>query len=176
MESFNEIEECAEGPGEFEYMSKSYVWGSPELNIGVHFVPLQFTHEELQLGTVTRAVYHTLETVQGGLHTEGCFVMVHYVSSTKNVHVTMLPVGNEEIRARLDEELKNGKVGFSNLLQTLKTKIEVGGKPNGVFILYNSPEDLNTPTKVAIVHEMGASLGVDADEFLQCIGKGTNSH
>lgn len=168
--SVTELEGC-ESPGNFTHCSRSFVWSSPELNIGIHIVPFELTHEQLQLGTITRATYHTLETV-GAMDSQACFVMLHYVPSTKNVHVTMLPVGDDDIRNRMDAELKSGKDGFNNLLERVKAKILSGyrSKPNGVFILYNAPGDLDTPSKVVIVHELGSDPGDALCEFTEVIG------
>jgi len=155
-----------ERPGQFAHESRVYVWWSvpSSLHVALHFVPSGFTHETLPLGIITRTAYHTLETVENGVNPDACFVMLHYIESTQNVHITMLPVGNSDAREALDSQLKHGKTGFSNLLLQLHDAAASvsSPKPNGVYILYNSPDDLKTPSssKVAIIHEMGTS---DAD-------------
>lgn len=158
-----------EGPGLFTYTSSAYVWPAHDLNIGVHILPHELTHETLQLGTITRATYHTLETVQHGLVQSGCFILIHYVPSTQTVHVTMLPVGDEQHRASLDHELKNGKTGMTKLLGYLRKKVdEEPHSSNAVHILYNTPDDLNSHSKLAIVHEMGVEAPLQ--KFFDAIG------
>ena len=163
--------EEGEGPGSFTYTSHTYVWPAPYLNIGIHILPADLTPDTLQLGTITRAAYHALATVEHGLEHDGCFVMIHYVPSTQNVHVTMLPVGEEEARTNIDTGLKSGRQGFSNLLEHVVEMIHSNRKTNGVFILYNAPDDLATPTKVAIVHEIGVVVP-DLGEFMSAIAPG----
>lgn len=147
-----------EGPGSFNYTSQTYVWAGDEVNLAVHLLPSEFTHEELELGTITRTTYHALETVSQGLNEDACFVMLHFEPSTQNVHVTMLPVGKEAPRVRLDAQLKSGTAGFNAVLSELIGRMESDVSPNGVFIMYNSPGDLKTPSEVAIVHEIGVDV------------------
>jgi hypothetical protein len=126
------------------------------VNLGVHILPTPLTHERLQLGTLTRAVYQTLESVDGGLNAAGCFVMCHFEVSTNKLHVTMLPVGDPEMRDKLDTEIK--EVGINVLLSQLSglaTNPTVA--PNSVRVMYNTPDAMDTLSGVTIVHELGAS-------------------
>ena len=168
--------DAREGPGHFNHTSHSYVWPGEELNLGVHLLPGEFSHEEVRLGLITRATYQALESVSGGLNDAACFVMLHYEPASHNVHVTMLPVGEEESRVRLDAQLKSGTDGFNNLLSGVIGKLKSGVSPNGVSILYNTPADLDTPSKVATVHELGVNveradgrLEMGLQDFLEAI-------
>ncbi len=144
------------GPGEFAHTSTTYVWHTPDFDLGVHLVPDGLNDKTLPLGPVTRAVYHTLETADAVDPTR-CFVVLHYVLTTQELHVTMLPVGDEDRRRGLDEQIKTG---LTELLVTLKES--VGGRPDGVTILFNDVADLQNSGDIAIVHELGLTARVSA--------------
>ena len=144
----------SDGPGVYAHTSTTYVWPG-SLNLAVHIMPPDLTHEAVQLGTITRATYHALEAIVGGVDINGCFVMLHFEPATHNVHVTMLPVGADTERSCLDAQLRQSEKGFAHLLHQLQAYVDACTPPNGVRILYNAPADLDTPSKVAIVHELG---------------------
>ena len=148
-----------EGPGSFQYTSTVCVWpGQP--NLALHVFPQDLNQDSLPLGPVTRAAYHALESVQTALQPDAGFVMVHFVPSTSNVHVTMMPVGPAHERACLDKELKNGANGFTSLVRSLAVHARDGCKYNQVSVLYNTPEDLaSTSSNIAIVHELDIMRG-----------------
>jgi len=159
-----------EGPRAFTHTSRVFVWSLQGINVAVHMVPPELSDNDLDLGTVTRVAYHILESVEGGLDVNECFVVLHYVTSTQNIHVTMLPGGNAEKCAHFDTKLKEGKDGFSDLLGCVKHTILSGVRPNGVYMLFNDPHDLDGGE---IVHEIGVDvLSEDAilEPFLNATG------
>lgn len=160
-----------DGPGNFAHVSNIYVWPSPEVNLGVHLVPNGFTETDLHLQMLTRASYHTLESIEDGVNTEGCFVMVHYIPSTQNIHVTMLSEGNPTYKKEIDQSLKEGNDGIVLLVERVKDLILGGSVANGVFIMFDHPNELE---KGAIVCERNSTVSSpEMEAFLRAITPNT---
>jgi hypothetical protein len=152
-------------PEEAQYTSHVYVWRGP-LNLAVHLLPHALTYENLRLGTITRAVYDMMRSIEGALDESGCFVLTHYEASTCKMHVTMLPVGAAEVREQMDRELQD--TGIQGLLRRIKETATEQTPPTRASFMYNTPSAMDSLSGVTIVHELGASLDALTD-FLSVI-------
>ena len=163
-----------EGPGAYEYMSVINVWHGDGRSVALHAAPSGIAKEDRQLGTVTRAVYHTLETA-GSVPGDNTFVALHFLPDEMAVDVTMLPVGDERVRGAQDAALKSGPEGFQALItHVVECCRGKGGRLDTVRILYNDPGDFATPSKIAIVQEMDTKVSsVDVAGFLKAM-RGTS--
>jgi hypothetical protein len=150
-----------EGPGEYTHSSTTYISHNMGrgVSLGLHIVPENIERDQMCLGPVARAVYHTLETVDA-IPRDHCFVMLHFIQDGGfNVDVTMLPVGDESARSQLDSQLKAGREGFESTLFEAINMCVSDKKVDNVSLLYNSMGDIvSNQSKIAIVHELGTSV------------------
>lgn len=159
-----EVHEEDAGPGAYTHTSCIYVFHEEAQSWALHVATGGVEKEDLQLGSITRIVYHTLETV-GAMPASNGFLMLHYLPDSCGVDVTMLPVGGEEARKALDDELKEGS-GFGRVFKHIVNLCQTR-RADGVRILFNTPEDLGNAAKLAIVHELNAKVVPgDVAEFL----------
>lgn len=170
--SVQNLEEC-EGPGEFTYASQVYVYHnkSDGVSYALHICPESLSPEDKCLGALTRAAYHTLETIES-IEATQCFVMVN-IAKELVLDVTMLPVGNPDTLAALDARLKSGEAGFQTLLdQIIYMCTTPGVKVDVVKFLYESMNDIvSNQSNIAIVHELRTHVDTDVvSHFMDSIG------
>lgn len=158
-----EVHEEDAGPGNYTHTSCIYVWHEQGQSWAFHRTASGVPKEDLRLGTITRIVYSTLETV-GAVPESNGFLMLHFLPDSSTVDITMLPVGDDEKREKLDAELKAGGFGevFSRVVDLCQTE-----RADNVRILFNAHEDLGDASKLAIVHEINARVvPADVDQFV----------
>lgn len=161
-----EIHEEDSGPGEYTHSSCVYVWHEEGRSWAFHRTPTGVEKDDLRLGSITRIVYHTLETVEA-VPDSNLFVMLHFLPDSSTVDITMLPVGDETARTEMDAGLKAGD-GFGEVFAHIVGLCKDVERADNVRILFNTPQDLGDASKLAIVHELNSKVvSGDVGEFLQ---------
>jgi hypothetical protein len=164
-----------EGPGEYKYRSTVFVYHNESTGVSsaLHLCPLGVKKEDMCLGSMARAAYHTLETV-GCIPLDSCFVMLHFATCDDSavVDVTMLPVGDDAKREALATGLKSGKEGFQSLLDEVVNMCISDVSVDVVTVLYDSMQDIvSNQSKTAIIHELQTRVNRDLLEgFMTSVG------
>lgn len=154
------VEHEEETPPTFNHASVMYVWqdASCGVSLGLHVTPPDMVAKKLDLGTVTRLGHYILRD-HDAIPDTNLFVIIHYVHTSEEVHVTMLPVGDDVKREAMDAQMKTMD-GFRDVLQSLVQlcRGDKQARMDSVQVLYNAPEHVRHESggEIAVVHELGA--------------------
>lgn len=144
------------GLADYDNSSVVYMWHDEGMSVGLHITPAHIKKEKLDLGTITRLTHYTLSDVNS-FPDNNLFLLIHYIPSSNEIHLTMLPVGDDAKHEALDAQLKTMD-GFGKIMESVINLCcgKETRRMDTVKVMYNAPEDVcnGSGADIAVVHEL----------------------